>query len=65
MQRPRKVSTLIPPSQHAQLARIAKTSHTTIGEVLRWGAGLAVAVAAAQNGNMQPAFEPDHRRKGD
>lgn len=63
--RPRKISTIVPPEQHAQLTKIAHQNKTTIGEILRWGAGLAVAVAKAQNGMQVRGLAPDHRRKGE
>ena len=59
----RKVSTLVPVNQHAELSKVAKRQGTTIGEVVAFGASLAVAVLKIQG--FSPALAPDHRRKGE
>ena len=61
----RKVSTLVPATQHAELSKVAKRQGTTIGEVVAYGARLAVAVFKTSGNGTTPALAPDHRRKGE
>jgi hypothetical protein len=59
----RKVSTLVPTSQHKQLTQLAKKQQTTVGALVAFGTRLAVLFVS--EGGALPALAPDHRRKGE
>ena len=60
----RKVSALVPTTDHQRLTRLAKKHGTTVGQLVAFGARLSVAFLQSE-GAMQAALIPDQRRRGE
>jgi hypothetical protein len=58
----RKVSALVPTTEHRQLLQLAKKHKTTVGQLVAFGARLSVAFL--QSEGATPNIPLDRRRKG-
>jgi hypothetical protein len=59
----RKVSALVPTTEHRRLSQLAKKHKTTVGQLVAFGARLSVAFLRSE-GDTVPNIPLDRRRKG-